>query len=301
MEIRFIAHDAIDKTRWDSCIHYSLNGNVFGYKWFLDNISKDWDALVEGNYESVMPLFRRGRALLQPALIREAGIYTTRVPSRPRIQAFLRAIPDHFEALRLDLNHQNYLDPDTGFEIVTQTNYQLLLNRPYDELAANFHPELTEWLECAARQNFSSTTSLRPEDVARFYEKHGTRPRDPHAILRIMYNALHRGMGFASGIYDAKGNLAAADFFLLSHGRLISFLPAQTIAGEKTGALAFAYNMILLTNAGKAAMLDFNGANEWGKRFGAEPKNFPRIQRGRIPEDLPPAGGWRKIWPFNNK
>ena len=59
MEIRFVKKEDIDKIKWNSCVHYAINGNIFGYMWFLDSVSKEWDALVEGDYESVLPLFHK--------------------------------------------------------------------------------------------------------------------------------------------------------------------------------------------------------------------------------------------------
>ena len=57
MEVRFVEHKDIDRPRWDGCVHYANNSLVYAYSWYLDNVSgEEWDALVEGDYESVMPL-----------------------------------------------------------------------------------------------------------------------------------------------------------------------------------------------------------------------------------------------------
>ena len=79
MNIQYLKSADIDKVKWNSCVHYANNGNIFGYMWFLDFVAKDWDALVEGDYESVFPLvWREGlfgrKELYQPSLMREMGI-----------------------------------------------------------------------------------------------------------------------------------------------------------------------------------------------------------------------------------
>ena len=56
MTIRFLEREEIDQLKWDSCVHYAVNGNACGYTWFLDNVSENWSGLVEGDYESVFPL-----------------------------------------------------------------------------------------------------------------------------------------------------------------------------------------------------------------------------------------------------
>lgn len=53
MEIKFVFREEIDKVKWNSCVYYVINGNIFGYMWYLDYIVKDWDVLVEGDYELV--------------------------------------------------------------------------------------------------------------------------------------------------------------------------------------------------------------------------------------------------------
>ncbi len=63
MNIRFVPQEDIDKTKWNSCVHYAINGNIFGYMWYLNNVAKKWDALVEEDYESVFPLIWRYKYL----------------------------------------------------------------------------------------------------------------------------------------------------------------------------------------------------------------------------------------------
>lgn len=284
MDIRYIPHEEIDKIRWNSCIHYSINGNVFGYKWYLDSVAKDWGGLVEGNYDSVMPIIKNEKGIYQPELIRESGIYTSRVPSRVRIQQFLQAIPSEYNSVNIHLNTQNKVDNNIDFDLSKHSNYQLLLSRPYDELVENFRPELAQMLKTSSQYNFTSTTSLKPESVADFFKKHSQNRKNLDqkyfAYLRIMYNALHRGLGFASGIYDEKENLLAANFFIFSHGKIVSLMPVESSKGKGKCALAFLFNMVLLTNAKRTAILDFNGENEFGKLFGAEEKQFTQIQKG---------------------
>ena len=54
--IRYIQHEEIDKAKWDSCIANAGNSLIYGYTWWLDNISPGWHALVLNDYDAVMPL-----------------------------------------------------------------------------------------------------------------------------------------------------------------------------------------------------------------------------------------------------
>jgi hypothetical protein len=43
MAVRWVKREDIDKVKWNSCVHYAYNGNIFGYVWYLDFIGKSWN------------------------------------------------------------------------------------------------------------------------------------------------------------------------------------------------------------------------------------------------------------------
>jgi len=151
MNIQLIKNEDIDKVKWNSCVHYANNGNVFGYKWFLDHVAKDWDGLVEGDYESVFPLVWRkgffgGKELHQPPLMRELGLYSIHALSPKRVENFLNAIPDEYKLVEIVVNEQINLPKDHGFKIEELYNHQMLLTENYEILYENYTDELKEKL-----------------------------------------------------------------------------------------------------------------------------------------------------------
>ncbi|MEM9823186.1 MAG: hypothetical protein AAF985_19050, partial [Bacteroidota bacterium] len=94
MEVRLVKNEEIDKIKWNSCVHYASPGNVLGYKWYIDSIVKDWDALVEGDFETVLPLIEKktlfqSKKLYQPSLLKGLGIYSVHLLSAGRIRKML--------------------------------------------------------------------------------------------------------------------------------------------------------------------------------------------------------------------
>jgi len=53
---RIVPFAEIEKNKWNGTIHYAINGNIFGYYWFLKAVIGEWDAIVEEDYQSVMPI-----------------------------------------------------------------------------------------------------------------------------------------------------------------------------------------------------------------------------------------------------
>lgn len=291
MDIKFVAGEDIDKVKWNSCVHYAGNGNIFGYMWFLDFVGKQWDALVEGDYESVFPLiWREGflgrKELYQPDLMREMGIYSINVLSQKRIRSFLDAIPEEYRLIRMNLNERNQPPEEMGFEVADRINHQLLLNKPYEILEEGFADELKDRLAAAEEAGLVTTTSIKPETIADFYRRHTrdrNRERNFHALQRIMYNVLHRGWGYAVGAYTAEGTLVAVNFYIYSHGKVMSLVPLQSPEGAGLNALPFLFNMLIRSHGNRPLVLDFNTQENdpMARSFGALPNKYYRIEKDK--------------------
>lgn len=291
MNIRLVKGSEIDKVKWNSCVHYASNGNIFGYMWFLDHVAKDWVGLVEGDYESVFPLVWRDnfwgkKSLYQPELMRELGVYSINMSSQKRVHAFLEAIPDEYKKVDIALNEQNRLPAETGFRVTEKYNHQLLLNRPFEEIEKGFSEAVKAQLNVAEEEGLLPVSNLKPEKIAAFYRKYTPIKKgldhNFHALQRIMYNVLHRGWGFAAGITDREGALLAVNFFIYSHKKVMSLVPVSSPEGEKKGALAYLFDFFLHGHANRPLILDFNTTqtDNLALDFGAKANPFYQVKRG---------------------
>lgn len=290
MEIRFVPGEEIDTLKWNSCVHYATNGNIYGYRWFLDGITRDWDALVEGDYESVFPLpwrktLWRNKQLDHPDLIRELGIFSIHVLSGARVKAFLDAIPEECGRGTLHLNEMIRSVDHQGISWSEKDNYQILLANDYEEIAGNYTPQGLKLLSLAAEKHaYMPVSNLKPERIADYFLEQGKsskqRIRQFHALQRLMYNALHRGWGFAMGVVDASESLLAADFFFNSHGKVVSALGPQRSDRCETGALPLLYDTLIRSQAGRPAILDLNGNKQLGELLGAQQNSYPVVRLG---------------------
>ena len=266
MIIQRVSREDIDKLKWDSCVHFATNGNIFGYKWYIDAITKDWEALIEGDYQSVLPLIWKKnwwgkKEVYLPTLMREVGIYSANALSQKRVEAFLNAIPSDYKKVLVEVDQFTLFPQTVGWGMEKQHNYLAHMNEPYEQLANKFSKRVQDDLDRARNNNLKSISSLKPEKIVDFYKEHDPSytKENYYAYLRIMYNLLHRGWGFMSGIADEKGTLLAVNFLLFSHGRMVSFLPVVSKEGKSKGAMAQLFNLLFHTNANKQIILDFNG------------------------------------------
>lgn len=56
MQIKYVKNKNIDKKIWDKTVFAAYNGLIYGCSWFLDNLADDWDAVIVGDYEYILPL-----------------------------------------------------------------------------------------------------------------------------------------------------------------------------------------------------------------------------------------------------
>ncbi len=287
MNIKLVKHEDLDKTKWNSCVHFATRGNVYGYWWYLSNTVKQWDALVEGDYESVFPLFPlESRILTTPDTIKEIGIYSINVLSMARVKAFLEAIPTSYQQYNFMLNEGINWPTDFSMKSTTVYNHQLMLDKEYEELEKNYLPQVDEQMDLARENRLILNSNLKPEKVADFYRIHTTDTTmninaNFHAYQRIMYNALHRGSGFGSAVMNEKQEYLACGFFIFSHGKILRLLSHASPRGIKQGANTLLFDMLIRGNAGRPVLLDFNSYEDdsFAKKFGA--KVVPQYQVSR--------------------
>ncbi len=304
MSIRLINKEELERDRWNGCVHYANNGNIFGYKWYLDAIAKDWDALVEGNYESVLPLIYKERKdkkqMHRPTLIREAGIYSVHVVSPARIKNFLAAIPENYESVEIHFNTGTSIISPEALHRRDQTNYHLPLMEPYEEIAGNYSSDFLRKLDTAQNHGLRPT-ALKPERIADFYRTHQPHHSETeiafHGLQRIMYNALHRGWGFGTGITNSQGDLLAVDFFLYSHGRVMSLAAATSQPGIQQGAHELLLDLQIRSHAGRPIVLDYNstyqtkGYQRLAEAMGAKSVDFYALKNKKGTEKA-----WWQFW-----
>src|SRR3954466_15915014 len=108
--ISYVLRKNIDQEKWNNCIKQAGNGLIYAYSDYLDQMAGDWDGLVYGEYEAVMPLPWRKKYgiyyLYQPFLPAQLGLFGNTIGPH-LLSGFLKAIPEKFRLWEFSLNHRN--------------------------------------------------------------------------------------------------------------------------------------------------------------------------------------------------
>jgi len=295
--ILYLDHNKIDKEKWDQCIQESFNGIIYGYSWFLDLVSEEWDGLVENDYERVFPLTWRKKAgiyyLHQPFFTQQLGIFSRSPLDEENANRFLTAIPSRFRLIEISLNSRNKVSAP-GFSIRNNLNHELALIESYPQLMRGYSENTVRSIKKAVKQKLTIHGEVKPDEVIEMFRQNRGRSlrtlkeRDYQRFRRLIYTCLHRGKAQVMGAYSPENELCAGIIFLFSHNRAIFLFSGLNEYGRMHGAMPFLIDGFIEQYAQSYLTLDFEGSNDpdlarFYKGFGSREVYYPFIRRNRLP------------------
>ncbi len=300
--IAYLRQDEIDKAKWDHCIDHSSNGLIYAYSYYLDAMAENWDALVLGDYETVMPLTWKKkygiRYLYQPFLAAQLGVFGGAI-TWELVGSFIRAIPASFRFAEISLNSRN--NPIYPASLATdRVNYLLDLNSPYETLRSGYGENIRRNMRKSSQLGCLAETGFAVEKVIELavqqMKTQGSAEKDNIDRFRKLFQYLHpRQMAMTYGIFSAENKLLASAVFFFSHNRAYYILVGNHPDGKATGASHALIDAFIKDHAGKdlptgqaGMILDFEGSDIsslalFYKSFGAIEEKYPAIRINRLP------------------
>jgi hypothetical protein len=311
--IRYLRRGEIDTARWDQCIDAASNGLIYAYSFYLDHMSRHWDALVMNDYEAVMPLTCNKKFgihyLYQPAFTAALGVFGKNL-HKELVQQMLDAIPAKFRLIEIELNQQNkfdlpmrpqrYTDDESfaaaekagRFVFYERTNFVLDLSRPYAALYLGYRENLQRILKKSAGTGLQYTTGIQVGEVLKlaqsqlqlvsnYTEKDFKNFNSLFRILSAKQQAL------TCGVYNSANELLASAVFFFSHNRAYYILVGNRLNGTE-GASHYLFDRFIHDHAGKKLLLDFEGSDIRGlayfySSFGATEEKYCSARANRLP------------------
>lgn len=278
--IKYIPYRQIDKNRYDICIQESINSRVYALSWYLDCVSEGWDLLVEGDYESVMPLPRKVKYgisyIFTPSWVQQLGVFSKQKLSENKVLEFIGAIPNKFLWIDYQLNADNQISLKSSS---SKLNYVLSLQGEHADIQQGYNKN---------RKRISSKTPeglyLDKKGDADVFIENYKKLNKPYSIsdlaviqLRCLCHAnnkhVHVWNVFNEGIF--RGGLV-----WLSDARRITYL--VPVSDEKARQLhipTFIINELIRDFQAQDIILDFEGSmisgvEKFYQSFGAQPESY---------------------------
>ena len=268
--INYLEHNAIDKPKWDALI--AECGNIYAYSWYLDIVHPGWEALVEDDYQSVMPL-TGGRKfgvnyLFQPYFVQQLGVFSKSPMTAETTEAFLKAIPSKYRFAEIRLNEGNVFSEGVqGIEY--HRNVLLDLNQEYEAIRANYHQNTKRNLAKAESCNLQLVTSVIPYHVvALFRDNRGALldkwgDAEYGVLTHLAQVAQKRNSAFMLGVSEkGVGQLLCAAIFMKTKDRITFLFSGLTEEGKQRQAMTYLLDQVIQQNAHQSMTFDFEGSDD---------------------------------------
>ena len=297
MEIYYLKNKEINIDKWDASIIRSFNGIIYGFSWYLNRVTDNWDALVQGDYERVMPLPAKQKYYInyiyQPFLAQQLGVFSTRSLSMDIVQSFLDAIPHKFKYVDINLNLFNYLNPDNTTDFTENVTHELDLIRAHEKIQQSYNTNTKRNIKKAHKSKVEVIKNVPVQAFMNFIRVHLSK-RDKalteehfSVIKSIITFAMDKRLGEIYAALNQQNDPLAMTFFIKSHRKYIYLLAASSEEGFKSSAMFTLVDEFIRDNAGKNQVLDFEGSNissisRFYRGFGAQPCTYPNYKRDNL-------------------
>jgi hypothetical protein len=296
--IQYIPNKAIDKIKWNDCITQSPNGLIYAFSWYLDTMSKHWDALVLGDYETVLPLTWNKKYgmhyLYQPWFCASLGLFSKKKITGKTVEQFLKAVPDKFRYWDISMNHHN-LFPVEDFPLKERVNYVLNLNPSYKTIAANYRTNLKRNIKKAEAVLLQVKKDIPLKDILLLAKETMQRispisDEEVNLFPKLYKKTKQHQQAETWGIY-LKNELLASAVYFYSHKRWYYILVGNHPNGKTIGASHYLIDRFIHAHAGEDALLDFEGSDVRNLAFfyssyGAVEEKYPALRMNKLPKLL---------------
>lgn len=291
-DIKWVWSDRIDREKWDQCIDLAANGRIYGYSWYLDSMADNWEALVLGDYQQVMPLPWRSkygiRYIYQPFLCAQLGIFGDQITSQ-LTQEFIEAIPPTFRLAELSLNPSNIAPPHSQ----VRNNFVLDLSPSYEQLYQHYRENIQRNIKKAFQLGCQVTRDEEVESVielalAQMHIKDKNKDKNIQSFRKLYGLLKIKDKVRIYGILGPDRQLIASAVFFFSHDRAYYILVGNHPNGRTIGASHALIDAFIKDHAGQKLLLDFEGSDIrnlafFYSSFGAKLEQYPFLKWNRLP------------------
>jgi len=294
--IRFLENHNLDYKKWDECISASSNGIVYACSWYLDIVAPGWGALVEGDYNTVMPLPIRQKMGLEyvfhPFFVQQLGVFGQNCGNPKNVQAFVDAIPDRFKIIDANLNTHNRLEEEGKMR--KGVTHHLELIEPHDQIRGRYSENTLRNIKKAEKLGVYVAANGSPEELIASFRKnkgkeiHELKDSDYQILQRLIYTGIHKGQASIEFAYTPENNFCAGAVFFETFNKSIFLFSSTTTEGRANGAMSLLIDSYIKRTCGREIVLDFEGSKILGlarfyKSFGSKECVFLQIRKNRFP------------------
>ena len=290
--IRFLKHSEINPEKWNQAVYNSLVSSVFVRYEMLELLTAPdtWHALVQEDYEAVMPLPTRKKGVLKyvytPFFMPQMGIFSEREITLDETEAFLCEISKHYVLADVLLNEKNETQESHKNNFVS---HFISLQPSYNELHSQFHEntkrniKVGKKMACRVTVGEESISGI----IGLFRNNRGQaeavhyHDRDYQVLEIVANHLLEKDLLDVYGVRTNDNRLAAGALFVKDGNRRWFWFSGRDNQLSDCKPMFLLLDAYISDHAGSNLILDFNGSKN---------ENVARLYQG--------FGGKRYTIPF---
>lgn len=292
--MQYLKHTEINKATWDKTIFNSGNGRINAFSWYLDIVSPNWDAVVNDEYQVVMPVTWKRKYgfkyVIQPLFSQQSGVFFKSESDVTKISEFLNFVIKKCPFISINLNTFNHIVESKNFNKKKRQGQELLLNRNYNDIRQNYSPSNQKNIRRAGKfeLKFDDNIDLNEFITSKFQNiAVQVIPEQLELLKRLIAELKKQDCVEISGIRNSQNNLITTGCFLKFKNRIYFLTSATTLEGKEKKAMFALVDGLIQKYAGSDYVLDFVGSNIDGiayfnKGFGATDYQYYQINGGYL-------------------
>ena len=269
--IRFLKHSEIDPEKWNQAVRNSLSSNVLA-EYELLNLLTDgdtWHALVENDYEAVMPLPTRKKGVLKyvytPFFLPQMGLFSEHEITPQKVADFLYEISKHYVLADVLMNEKT----ESGHGNHEFVSHSLSLHLAYNELYSRFHENTRRNIKAAQKQQIQVTVHEEKiaDIIALFRTNKGSeeavhfRENDYARLQHVADYLLEHNLLEIYGVRTVQNELAAGALFVKDGKRRWFWFSGRDNQLSESKPMFLLLDTYIRDHSESDLYLDFNGSS----------------------------------------
>tara|TARA_B100000579_G_scaffold434752_1_gene456338 strand:+ start:3494 stop:4402 length:909 start_codon:yes stop_codon:yes gene_type:complete len=297
MTIKYLNNNEINRLKWDSCLEASINRTVYACSWYLDIVSKNWGALVYGDYELIFPIIWKNflcfKKVYHPLFCQQLGPFSSSeklLNNQQILLDLLNILDERYRQFYFSINSYSCVsfkniihDNKLSINLLDRVNLELDLSFNYQQLHLNYNTNTKRNLKMGANYDFVIRELKELDVFMRLYKKNigiksNLKFSEYKTIESLITYSIQKKIGNLVGLYDSLGNLLASAFFLSYFDRNILLFNFSN-KSVKVNTMTILIDQYIFDHSSQNIILDFEGSNmlnlkTFYKGFGAVENNY---------------------------
>ena len=290
MELQLLPSHTIDKQKWDECLSNSASPFIYASSVYLDHITDNWDGIIGGDYEYIMPIPWRKKFGIKycyhPPFLQQTGLFGKTFQQKD-INSCIKLMMQSFKYGDYFLNHLNNFK---GGKICN--NYILSLASNYKSISFFYSDKLQADLAKTEENSLEYEKAEADEVINLFRELYAERIPDVTSNDYKNFYALcilkEKEDNLKVRKVSSNQKVLAMSLLLKDKYRIYNLMSGTTPEGRRMYAGHFLYDSMIKEFSQTGLIFDFEGSDIPGiehfyKSFGAINQPYTKIHFNQLP------------------